>query len=272
MSMFIAMNRFKVLKGAEHDFEQVWLTRDSHLRELDGFIVFHLLKGPEREDHVLYSSHTMWRSHADFEAWTKSEQFRKAHARAGGDKAALRRASRIRGLHRAAGRARRRLAARGRQSKAAQSDMACSRTSKQRARPLAARVAASPGDLLGADRPRVRRQHPRSGAQSAAPSSVAIVSGEAFADIMQDITTWGEILFLDPQRRHRARVHRHPAGRQLRARLLQYSRRHRNTGAPIAAMTMPIGSSAGRTTMRAAMSATSTSAAPSSALPGSTTR
>ena len=32
---------------------------------------------------MLYSSHTMWRSHADFEAWTKSEAFRKAHARAG---------------------------------------------------------------------------------------------------------------------------------------------------------------------------------------------
>ncbi|KAB2943912.1 MAG: antibiotic biosynthesis monooxygenase [Hyphomicrobium sp.] len=84
--MFIAMNRFKVLKGSEHDFEQIWLTRDSHLNEVPGFIVFHLLKGPEREDHVLYSSHTMWRSHADFEAWTKSEQFRKAHARAGGNK------------------------------------------------------------------------------------------------------------------------------------------------------------------------------------------
>ena len=84
--MFIAMNRFKVLKGSEQDFENVWLGRETHLGEMPGFIVFHLLKGPEREDHVLYSSHTMWRSHADFEAWTKSEQFRKAHARAGGNK------------------------------------------------------------------------------------------------------------------------------------------------------------------------------------------
>lgn len=81
--MFIAMNRFKVLKGSEKDFEQVWLTRDTHLNEVPGFVVFHLLKGPEREDHVLYSSHTIWNSFADFEAWTKSEQFRKAHAGAG---------------------------------------------------------------------------------------------------------------------------------------------------------------------------------------------
>ena len=81
--MYIAMNRFKVIKGSEKDFEDIWAKRESHLGEMPGFIVFHLLKGPEREDHVLYSSHTMWRSHADFEAWTKSEQFRKAHANAG---------------------------------------------------------------------------------------------------------------------------------------------------------------------------------------------
>ncbi|MBY0224978.1 MAG: antibiotic biosynthesis monooxygenase [Hyphomicrobium sp.] len=78
--MFIAMNRFKVVKGAEADFEDVWLKRDTHLNETPGFIAFHLLKGPEREDHVLYCSHSIWRSYADFEAWTKSEQFRRSHA------------------------------------------------------------------------------------------------------------------------------------------------------------------------------------------------
>ena len=73
-------------KGSEHDFESVWLNRDTYLDEVPGFVEFHLLKGPEREDHVLYSSHTVWRSYEDFEAWTKSEQFRKAHASAGGNK------------------------------------------------------------------------------------------------------------------------------------------------------------------------------------------
>jgi hypothetical protein len=48
--MFIAMNRFKVKKGSEHDFEQVWLTRKTHLDDVPGFVVFHLLKGPERDD------------------------------------------------------------------------------------------------------------------------------------------------------------------------------------------------------------------------------
>ena len=84
--MFIAMNRFKVRKGAEADFEQVWLKRDSHLDGVPGFIAFHLLKGPEREDHVLYSSHTLWRSEEGFLDWTRSEAFRKAHAGAGGNK------------------------------------------------------------------------------------------------------------------------------------------------------------------------------------------
>ncbi|MFO1073198.1 MAG: antibiotic biosynthesis monooxygenase [Geminicoccaceae bacterium] len=84
--MFIAMNRFAVRKGCEADFEQVWLGRDSHLDEVPGFVEFHLLKGPEQEDHVLYASHTVWRSRADFEAWTRSEAFRRAHAGAGGNK------------------------------------------------------------------------------------------------------------------------------------------------------------------------------------------
>lgn len=81
--MFIAMNRFLVKKGSEKDFERVWLTRETHLEEMPGFVEFHLLKGPEVEDHTLYSSHTVWQSRATFEAWTKSEQFRKAHANAG---------------------------------------------------------------------------------------------------------------------------------------------------------------------------------------------
>ncbi|CFX25833.1 Antibiotic biosynthesis monooxygenase [Candidatus Filomicrobium marinum] len=80
--MYIAMNRFKVAKGNEEGFENIWLNRETYLEEMPGFIAFHMLKGPEREDHTLYSSHTVWRSYEDFEAWTKSEQFRKVHSRA----------------------------------------------------------------------------------------------------------------------------------------------------------------------------------------------
>jgi len=81
--MFIAMNRFRVTPGAEADFETVWTTRDTHLADVPGFVAFHLLRGPVHDDHVLYSSHTVWRSQEDFEAWTRSEAFRRAHAGAG---------------------------------------------------------------------------------------------------------------------------------------------------------------------------------------------
>ena len=59
------------------------MSRDSYLDRVPGFVEFHLLKGPEAEDHTLYASHTVWQSKAAFEAWTKSEEFRAAHARAG---------------------------------------------------------------------------------------------------------------------------------------------------------------------------------------------
>ena len=84
--MFIALNRFRVVKGCEAAFEHVWLSRESHLEKVPGFIEFHLLKGPQAEDHTLYASHSMWKDRADFEAWTRSEAFRAAHHRAGVNK------------------------------------------------------------------------------------------------------------------------------------------------------------------------------------------
>ena len=84
--MFIAMNRFRVLRGAEADFETVWTSRDTYLNSVPGFVSFHLLRGPEREDHTLFASHTIWADRSAFDAWTKSEAFRRAHAGAGGNK------------------------------------------------------------------------------------------------------------------------------------------------------------------------------------------
>ena len=81
--MFIAMNRFQVKRGRESDFETVWRDRDSHLDSVPGFVEFHLLRGPELEDHTLYASHTIWKTRGHFEDWTKSEAFRRAHSQAG---------------------------------------------------------------------------------------------------------------------------------------------------------------------------------------------
>lgn len=81
--MYIAMNRFKVAPGSEAAFEHLWTSRDSHLSGVPGFVEFHLLRGPQRDGHVLYSSHTIWQDFASFEGWTKSEAFRAAHRNAG---------------------------------------------------------------------------------------------------------------------------------------------------------------------------------------------
>ncbi|KPF97632.1 antibiotic biosynthesis monooxygenase [Rhodopseudomonas sp. AAP120] len=83
--MFIAMNRFQVKHGAEPAFEAIWQSRESYLSEMPGFVEFHLLKGPQAEDHTLYSTHTTWIDKESFDGWTRSEQFRRSHARAGND-------------------------------------------------------------------------------------------------------------------------------------------------------------------------------------------
>ena len=79
---FIAMNRFKVVRGSEDAFEALWRSRESHLDEVRGFVSFRLLRAPAGEDYTLFASHTLWKSEEAFVAWTQSEQFRKAHANA----------------------------------------------------------------------------------------------------------------------------------------------------------------------------------------------
>lgn len=80
--MFIAMNRFRIAAGREEVFEQLWRQRDSQLADVLGFREFHLLRGPTDEQGTLFASHTVWDSREAFQAWTESENFRKAHAQA----------------------------------------------------------------------------------------------------------------------------------------------------------------------------------------------
>ncbi|EPX76275.1 antibiotic biosynthesis monooxygenase family protein [Salipiger mucosus] len=84
--MYLTMNRFKVASDRTAEFEEIWAQRDSHLKEVPGFVSFALMKGPEHEDHVLYASHTVWKDEQSFVDWTKSEAFRAAHKGAGTSK------------------------------------------------------------------------------------------------------------------------------------------------------------------------------------------
>lgn len=81
--MYLAMNRFHVTPTNAEAFEALWLGRDSHLKEMAGFVEFHMLKGPEADGVILYASHTIWQDEESFRAWTRSDAFRAAHKGAG---------------------------------------------------------------------------------------------------------------------------------------------------------------------------------------------
>ena len=182
--MFIAMNRFRVARGSEEAFEQVWLNRDSQLNKVPGFVEFHLLKGPEAEDHTLYASHTVWQSKSAFEDWTKSEAFRAAHARAGNniDRPALSRASEVRRLRGPPDHRARR--ARGRLTAMTAPSFDLSRY-----------MAENPGAVFET----VASEHgvtPRAAVEALPAEMRALAPGEAFIDAMGDIAKWGDVTLI----------------------------------------------------------------------------
>jgi len=80
--MFVAMNRFRVARGREADFVRIWRERDSELGGVPGFQRFRLLEGQPADDATRFVSYAEWDSRDDFEAWTESEAFARAHGRA----------------------------------------------------------------------------------------------------------------------------------------------------------------------------------------------
>jgi len=77
--MYVAMNRFQVLRGAEERFETLWRERDSHLAETPGFLEFRMLRGACGSEHTLYISQSRWENESAFRDWMTSESFRRAH-------------------------------------------------------------------------------------------------------------------------------------------------------------------------------------------------
>ena len=84
--MYVAMNRFRIAKGREQDFINIWKNRDTHLQAVPGFKSFNLLQGSGDDECTLFASHSIWENEQAFIAWTQSEAFRKAHANAGDSK------------------------------------------------------------------------------------------------------------------------------------------------------------------------------------------
>ncbi len=80
--MYIAMNRFRVSRGREEEFVEIWRNRDSYLDDVEGIKDFQLLRGEAKEDATVFVSHSLWDSREAFRAWTESEAFAKAHRQA----------------------------------------------------------------------------------------------------------------------------------------------------------------------------------------------
>lgn len=78
--MYIAMNRFQVIRGKEDEFETIWKSRDKHLAEVSGFKEFHLLKGHQEENYTLYASHTVWSTYDSYRKYSKLYEKHKAYS------------------------------------------------------------------------------------------------------------------------------------------------------------------------------------------------
>ena len=184
--MFIAMNRFQVKIGSEAAFETVWRTRESYLSSMAGFVEFHLLKGTVADDHTLYSSHTVWADKAAFEAWTKSDEFRRAHARADnktGESLYLGH-PKFEGFRRDPQRAQiqRRRVGEGAMLSTELAD-------------LKAYMAENPGAVIE-DVARERKVTPRAVLEALPETMVRIGAGGEFGAAMNDVAQWGEVTLI----------------------------------------------------------------------------
>ena len=75
---FVAINVLTVPAGAGETLERRFAARAGSVESADGFERFELLRPVEgTEDYLVY---TRWRSRADFDAWTRSQEFGAGHA------------------------------------------------------------------------------------------------------------------------------------------------------------------------------------------------
>jgi len=80
--MFVTMNRFTIDPAHWDDFENRFKQRAGLVDGEPGFIRNAVLR-PQQDTSDQHIVMTLWESRQAFEAWTKSESFRQAHAKAG---------------------------------------------------------------------------------------------------------------------------------------------------------------------------------------------
>lgn len=79
--MIAVMNRIPVNVDFAEAFEQRFSDRAALVDGMDGFVSFRLLRPSKPEDPYIVM--TFWESEEHFKAWTRSDEFKEGHARAG---------------------------------------------------------------------------------------------------------------------------------------------------------------------------------------------
>lgn len=80
--MFVAINVLTVPPGSGATLEERFARRAGSVEKAPGFERFELLRPLEGTDSYLV--YTRWASRADFEAWTRSQEFAGGHGQASG--------------------------------------------------------------------------------------------------------------------------------------------------------------------------------------------
>jgi heme-degrading monooxygenase HmoA len=81
--MYVATTRFHIFLGHEKLFETAWRRRESYLNTMPGYRGMLLLRGASESNHTVYFSQFIWNTQKDFENWTQSKEFVKAHIQFG---------------------------------------------------------------------------------------------------------------------------------------------------------------------------------------------
>jgi heme-degrading monooxygenase HmoA len=81
--MYVAITHFKIIVGQELLFETLWKERESYLHTMQGYRGLFLMRGATEKRYTSYVSQFIWNTQADFEAWTQSDEFVKAHIQFG---------------------------------------------------------------------------------------------------------------------------------------------------------------------------------------------
>ena len=76
--MILAVNRIFVHPQHHGEFEERLQSRLGMVENAPGFVRLEILRPMKGEDYLIL---TWWESQEDFERWTRSEAFQKAHAR-----------------------------------------------------------------------------------------------------------------------------------------------------------------------------------------------